>query len=109
MADATWEALNSEPNTNFYTATINSTDTQTEILEVSSDAHVTVQVSTGALEELTLKTSIHPVPATANMIDNVTEILTDMSVSSLGPVKGIQVSGAVTNASTIWVLERKYR
>lgn len=107
MADATFAVESLEGNCYAYSATIDNTDNNTEILTLKPNLEYSLGIDVGSSETLALKVSFSEVPATANLVTIDAAITADYTKVFDGGITGIEISGAVTNASTIYLIGRE--
>jgi hypothetical protein len=100
---ATWAKTDTDGYT-VYTATINSGDTATDILEVPPTSKVSIGIKVGVGESLTLAVSMAQDPEDENMITANSGIGADYEDGFTAPIRGLKVSGASTNPNNIYVL-----
>lgn len=107
MADATFTKADLGKNVDGHSATINATDVKTEIKTLDPNREYSLGIDVGASETLTLKVSLAETPATGNLITIDSAITADYTKVFDGGITAIEISGASTNASVIYLVERE--
>jgi len=110
MADVAWTTVEGGSGVKYHEVTITGANNTTEIIAVDPDKELSLIMkydteSDGNADSLSIEISTANVPATANMMEDITGIVADKSDVPEGPISGMRFVSNGADTHSIYLVE----